>query len=146
MKFFFQNGLKKKRKTNIEKDDEGKERLMSAKGDITAAFVQWARMESTLQHNSGPSINAEITEHPELEGITKSSSCTLLWSFGLMLLFTQLIYEQHLKRTACIVVLYVNGPSEISISVTKLRTQKALGENTSRIYSLFCGFPLNKDC
>lgn len=83
-------------------------------------------MESTLQHNSGPSINAEITEHPELEGITKSSSCTLLWSFGLMLLFTQLIYEQHLKRTACVVVLYVNGPSEISVSVTKLRTQKAL--------------------
>lgn len=40
MKFFFQNGLKKKRKTNIEKYDEGKERLMSAKGDITAAFVQ----------------------------------------------------------------------------------------------------------
>lgn len=81
-------------------------------------------MESTLQHNSGPSINAEITEHPELEGITKSSSCTLLWSFGLMLFFTQLICEQHLKRTACVVVLYVNGPSEIKYICNKAQNTK----------------------
>lgn len=60
MKFFFQNGLKTNQTNNIEKDEKGKDRLMSAKGKITAAFTQCARMKSTPQHNSGPSINAEM--------------------------------------------------------------------------------------